>query len=69
MSCKYPIILAHGIILKDIKFFKAFGRIEKILKKQNHMVYTAKTDGYGTIENNALQLKKLYLRNIKKGKS
>ena len=52
MSCKYPIILAHGIILKNIKFFKAFGRIEKILKKQNHMVYTAKTDGFGTIENN-----------------
>ena len=34
MSCKYPIILAHGIILKDIKFFKAFGRIEKILKNK-----------------------------------
>lgn len=57
MSCKYPIILAHGIVLKDIKFFKAFGRIEKILRNQGHCVYTAKTDGFGTIENNALQLK------------
>ncbi len=68
MSCKYPIILAHGIILKNIKFFKAFGRIEKILKKQNHMVYTAKTDGFGTIENNALQLKSYILEILKKEK-
>lgn len=55
---KYPIILVHGIILKDIAFFKAFGRIEKILKRQGYKVYTAKTDGFGTIENNAEQLKR-----------
>ena len=24
MATKYPIVLAHGIILKDVKFFKAF---------------------------------------------
>ncbi|MDE6660296.1 MAG: hypothetical protein K2J93_00545 [Anaeroplasmataceae bacterium] len=57
MSCKYPIVLVHGIILKDIKFFKAFGRIEKKLKAEGHIVYTAKIDGFGTIENNAEQLK------------
>lgn len=58
MNTRYPVVLVHGIILKDIKFFKAFGRIEKILKRRGFTVYTAKTDGFGTIENNAEQLKK-----------
>ena len=54
---KYPIILAHGIVLKDFKFFKAFGRIEKRLKAEGYVVYTADTDGFGAIETNAEQLK------------
>ncbi len=66
MSCTNPIILVHGIVLKDIKFFKAFGRIERILKEQGHMVYTAKTDGFGTIETNAIQLKAFIEQVLKK---
>lgn len=54
---KYPIILVHGIMMKDIKFFKAFGRIEKILKSEGYRVVTSTTDGFGTIEHNARQLK------------
>ena len=57
MKTKYPIILAHGIILKDFKYFKAFGKIEKILRAEGCRVYTAKTDGFGTVEGNAAQLK------------
>ena len=57
MATKYPIVLAHGIILKDVKFFKAFGGIEKILQTEGHTVYASKTDGVGKIETNALQLK------------
>lgn len=57
MQSKYPIILVHGIMIKDVKFFKAFGRIEKILKAEGYSVYTSATDGFGTIENNAAQLK------------
>lgn len=53
----YPIILVHGIIVKEFLFFKAFGGIEKQLKKAGYPVYTADTDGFGTIENNAAQLK------------
>ena len=54
---KYPIILVHGVAIKDIKFFKAFGKIEKILRDNSYVVYTSTQDGFGTIENNALQLK------------
>lgn len=53
---KYPIVLVHGIVLKDVKFFKAFGRIEKKLKSEGYRVFTAKTDGFGKIETNAEQL-------------
>lgn len=54
---KYPVILVHGIVLKDIAFFKAFGRIEKTLGRAGYCVRTAKTDGFGLIETNAAQLK------------
>ncbi|MDE7395353.1 MAG: hypothetical protein K2M95_04465 [Clostridiales bacterium] len=54
---RYPVILVHGIILKDNIFFKSFGKIGKRLKKCGYCVSTAPTDGFGTIENNAAQLK------------
>ena len=54
---KYPIILVHGIVIKDFLFIKAFGKIEKILKKEGYLVFTSKTDGFGSIENNASILK------------
>ena len=55
---KYPIVLAHGVMIKDFKFFKAFGRIEAVLKENGYKVYTAKTDGMGSISNNAIELKR-----------
>lgn len=63
MKTKYPIILVHGIVIKDFKKFKAFGKIEDILKKEGFVVYSAPTDGFGTIENNAEQLKN-FIREI-----
>lgn len=57
MATKYPIVLVHGIMLKDFTFFKAFGKIEKVLQANGYNVYTSTTDGFGTIENNARQLK------------
>ena len=58
MNSRYPFILVHGVMLKDFKFLRAFGRIEKNLNEAGFKVYTAQTDGFGTIENNAEQLKK-----------
>ena len=63
---KYPILLVHGVALKNIKFFKAFGKIEKILKDEGYIVYTSTQDGFGTIENNALQLKEQINEILKK---
>ena len=58
MKTKYPIILVHGIVIKDWKFIKCFGNIKKTLNQVGFDVETSKTDGFGTIENNAMQLKK-----------
>lgn len=62
MKLKYPVILVHGIIIRDFKYFRAFGRIEKILKKEGYEVYTAPIDAFGTVENNAEQLKEFVSR-------
>ena len=42
----------------DYKFIKAFGNIEHLLQNLGYIVYTTKHDSFGTIENNAIQLKK-----------
>ena len=49
--------MVHGIALKDFLIFKAFGRIEQLLCDMGYTVSTANTDSFGTIENNAEQLK------------
>ncbi len=59
---KFPIILVHGIILKDISFFKAFGRIEKHLRSEGYTVYSSRIDGIGSTETNAAALKEEVLR-------
>ena len=55
---KYPIVLVHGMVLKDFKIYRAFRKIRDVLKHNNISVYVTTHDGVGTIENNALQIKK-----------
>ena len=62
MATEYPIVLVHGIVLKDIAFIRAFGRIGRALEAAGNSVSTADTDGFGTIETNALLLKAHILR-------
>lgn len=56
MNMKYPILLVHGIVLKESKFFHAFGKIGKRLQAKGYCVFIGKHDGFGTVENNAKQL-------------
>ena len=62
MKTKYPIILVHGIALKDFKFIKSFGEIDRILRIQGYTVYKANIDSFGCISNNANQLKEEILK-------
>lgn len=57
MITRYPIILVHGILMKQ-KWFRAFEHIQKSLTEEGYSIYIADTDGVGTIETNAAQLKK-----------
>ena len=57
MNTKYPIILVHGVALKDLFFLKSFGEIDRILKIKGFKVYKSNVDSFGTIENNASILK------------
>lgn len=66
MSTKYPIILVHGLMLKDYRFFKAFGNIEHFLRSRGYKVYTSDADGVGSIENNAAQLRRQIFRIMQK---
>ncbi len=57
MATRYPIILVHGMALKNFAFFRAFGRIEKVLRADGNTVFSSHIDGFGTTATNAVQLK------------
>lgn len=57
MNTKYPILLVHGLGMKDCFFMKSFGRIDRILRIQGYTVYKSRVDGCGTVEGNAARLK------------
>ena len=63
---KYPVILVHGIALRETRFLKAFGKIEKTLTDSGTDAHTAGIDAFGSIENNAEQLKAIILDVLEK---
>ena len=57
MNTRYPIVLVHGLAMKDTFFMKSFGRIDRILRIQGYTVYKSGVDAVGSVESNAGQLK------------
>ena len=58
LSLKYPVILVHGIAMRDREAASApWGRIPRILKENGIDIYFGNTDAWGTIESNAEMLK------------
>jgi len=58
-STKYPVLLVHGIAFRDKTFFiRYWGRIPELLSGKGAVVFTGGQEAYGTIEYNALHLKK-----------
>lgn len=56
-STKYPVLLVHGMMVKDFSLWPAFRGITDFLRKQNVTVYVSNQDGVGSVETNAAQLK------------
>ncbi|MBP5593147.1 MAG: alpha/beta fold hydrolase [Clostridia bacterium] len=65
MNTKYPIILVHGLFVKDVMFLKSFGKIDKKLEEKGFFIYKSKIGGMQKIEDNALILKKEILEILK----
>ena len=57
MSSKYPVILVHGVAMKNLRILRAFGRIEDVIREAGYEVFIPDIDGFGAIETNAEQLK------------
>ncbi len=57
MKTRYPIVLVHGLGMKDTFFMKSWGWIDRILRVQGYTVFKSNVDGFGTIEGNASQLR------------
>ena len=57
MKTRFPIVLVHGLGMKDTFFMKFWGWIDRILRVQGYTVYKSNVDGFGTVESNAKQLK------------
>jgi triacylglycerol lipase len=58
VSLKYPVVLVHGIALRDPDFFfNSWGRIPRTLRENGVEVFFGDTDAWGSIESNAGLLK------------
>ncbi len=57
MKTRYPILLVHGLGIKDTFFLKSWGRIDRILRIQGYTVFKSRIDAFGSVKTNAVQLR------------
>lgn len=56
-ATKYPLIMVHGIGFRDLKYINYWGRIPKQLIKNGSKVYYGNQEAWGTVEDNANDIK------------
>ncbi len=61
-ATRYPFVLIHGVGFRDIKYVNYWGRIPKELKRNGAVIYYGNQEAWGSVENNAADLKKVILR-------
>lgn len=54
---KYPVILVHGMMIRDFRFYRSFRVIESFLRDNGVKVYVSNQDAIGTVSGNAGQLR------------
>jgi triacylglycerol lipase len=62
---KYPILMLHGIGFRDYKYTNYWGRIPKRLIKYGATIYYGNQKAWGTIEDNALEIKEKIKEKLK----
>ena len=65
---KYPIVLVHGIMVKNLKIWRAFRVISNAMVEDGYTVYVTDQDGVGAIQTNAQQIKEEILAILQKEK-
>jgi len=69
-ATRYPVILVHGISLRDrALLMRYWGNVPDVLQKNGAVVYTGGQDAYGIIPHNAAILKKNILEILEATKS
>ena len=58
---KYPLVMVHGVLFRDLKYFNYWGRIPKELIRYGAAVYYGNQEAAGTIVTNAEDLRKKIL--------
>ena len=66
VKTRYPIVLVHGMMAKDFRFWRAFRGISNFLQANGVTVYVTNQDGVGAVATNAAQLKAEILQILKK---
>ena len=64
-ATKYPIIMVHGIGFRDLKYINYWGRIPKTLIKNGARIYYGNQEAFGTVENNANDVKEEIFKILK----
>lgn len=59
---RYPLVLVHGVLFRDLKYFNYWGRIPRELLRNGATVYYGGQEAVGTIEANAKQLRERILQ-------
>lgn len=57
MNTRYPIVLVHGLGVRDVLFVKSWGKIDRLLQIQGYTVCKSKIDAFGAVDTNAAQLR------------
>ena len=60
-NTKYPLVMLHGVGFRDLKYLNYWGRIPKELVKNGAKVYYGNQEAWGTIEDNAADVKQKIL--------
>lgn len=67
-ATKYPIIMLHGIGFRDVKYVNYWGRIPKELIKYGAKIYYGHQEAWGTVENNAREVREKIFEIMKENK-
>ncbi|MDR0601219.1 MAG: hypothetical protein LBG42_02455 [Treponema sp.] len=58
---KYPLVMVHGILFRDLKYFNYWGRIPRELLRNGAKIYYGNQEAVGTIAANAEDIRKTIL--------